>query len=165
MLEIPMEKLRQKFARWEYKFSPHLDWDIFTSWQLTTRKLVFRHVIALFEFLIHSFYWCFLSQATFSGVPYEELLDSFKYINPTTKLIPLKKLTPETLTYWKNLVSLRQYFLTLVYKILLRLQGQSMTSFRWDFLPRILRQPRTPRFPLHRALRLRPRIIVETFLN
>lgn len=43
-------------------------------------------------------------QATFSDVPLDQLFESFKYLDPTTKLVPLNKLTPETVTYWKNLV-------------------------------------------------------------
>jgi hypothetical protein len=47
--------------------------------------------------------FCF--QATFSGVPYDQLSDSFKYLDPATRLVPLAKLTPETVTYWKNMAS------------------------------------------------------------
>ena len=47
---------------------------------------------------------CFALQATFSGVPYDQLSESFKYLDPVTRLVPLAKLTPETVTYWKNMV-------------------------------------------------------------
>ena len=41
----------------------------------------------------------------FQGVPYEELVSAFQYLDPNSKLIPLDKLSPETATYWQNLAS------------------------------------------------------------
>lgn len=38
-------------------------------------------------------------------MPFGQLVDNFKYIDPTSRLVPLNKLTPETVTYWKNLVA------------------------------------------------------------
>ena len=40
----------------------------------------------------------------FQGVPYDELVNAFQYLDGN-KLIPLSKLTPETATYWRNLAS------------------------------------------------------------
>ena len=39
----------------------------------------------------------------FKGVPYEELVNAFQFLDPVTKLIPHQKLSPETATYWRNL--------------------------------------------------------------
>ena len=41
----------------------------------------------------------------FKGVPYEELVNAFQFLDPTTKLIPEQKLSPETATYWRNLAT------------------------------------------------------------
>lgn len=41
----------------------------------------------------------------FNGVPYEELVGAFQYLEPNTKLIPHQKLSPETATYWRNLAT------------------------------------------------------------
>ena len=46
-------------------------------------------------------------QVLFQGVPYEELVNAFQFLDPNTKLIPqvTGKLTTETATYWRNLAS------------------------------------------------------------
>ena len=41
----------------------------------------------------------------FKGVPYEELVNAFQFLDPVTKLIPHQKLSPETATYWRNLAT------------------------------------------------------------
>ena len=41
----------------------------------------------------------------FSGVPYEELVQAFQFLDPNTRLIPKNKLSPETASYWRNLAS------------------------------------------------------------
>ena len=41
----------------------------------------------------------------FRGVPYEELVNAFQFLDPVTKLIPHQKLSPETATYWRNLAT------------------------------------------------------------
>lgn len=41
----------------------------------------------------------------FKDVPYEELVGAFQYLDPEKKLVPHGKLTPETATYWRNLVT------------------------------------------------------------
>ena len=40
----------------------------------------------------------------FNGVPYEELVNAFQYLDGN-KMIPYAKLSPETATYWRNLAS------------------------------------------------------------
>ena len=40
----------------------------------------------------------------FDGVPYNELVNAFQYLD-SNKLIPHSKLSPETATYWRNLAS------------------------------------------------------------
>ena len=40
-----------------------------------------------------------------SGVPYEELVQAFQFLDPNTRLIPKNKLSPETASYWRNLAS------------------------------------------------------------
>lgn len=39
----------------------------------------------------------------FQGVPYEELVNAFQFLDPATKLVPHAKLSPETASYWRNL--------------------------------------------------------------
>ena len=39
----------------------------------------------------------------FEDVPHKELVEHFCYLDPTTKLVPAAKLTPETAVYWRNL--------------------------------------------------------------
>ena len=41
----------------------------------------------------------------FQGVPFDELVNAFQYLDHGNRLIPLNKLSPETATYWRNLAS------------------------------------------------------------
>jgi hypothetical protein len=45
-----------------------------------------------------------VTQATFADVPHDQLFESFNYLDPAARVVPIKKLSPETVSVWKNLV-------------------------------------------------------------